>query len=290
MTTVVYPRSYLFVPGHKPALISKALRCGADAVIIDMEDAVPPHLKAEARQQVLNVLTDQGEYGSGPQVWLRINETGSTDAEKDIATFAGLVFGFRVPKANRPSDVEWAAARADGAPLIVTIETARGVTAACDIAEVSTVVRLGLGGMDLIRDLGCSDDELPMLMAKSEVVIASRAAELPGPIHSVYPYVHDKVGMSRHAAEAARLGYTAQSILSPRQIPAVHEAFSVDEAQRNWACEILEEFAASGGSPTQTAAGEFVDLPVAKRAQDVLNRAEAMVRGRGWAASVTTSP
>jgi citrate lyase subunit beta/citryl-CoA lyase len=279
MTTAVHPRSYLFVPGHKPALMAKALHCGTDAVIIDMEDAVPAGRKAEARQQVVDVLTNHDGDGTGPEIWLRINETRSHDAASDLAAFAGLVFGFRVPKVDRPADVEWAAERADGAPLIVTIETARGVAAACDIAQVASVTRLGLGGMDLIRDLGCSDDELAVLMARSQVVVASRAAGLPGPIHSIYPYVHDEEGLSRHAAGAARLGYSAQSILSPRQIRAVHAAFSVDETQRSWARAVLEAFAASGGSPTKTAAGEFIDLPVARRAQDILNRAHALLQG-----------
>ena len=107
MKTAVHPRSYLFVPGHKPALMTKALRCGADAVIIDMEDAVPAGLKAEARQQVADVLTKHDGDGTGPEIWLRINETGSPDAASDLAAFAGLVFGFRVPKADRPADVEW---------------------------------------------------------------------------------------------------------------------------------------------------------------------------------------
>jgi len=265
----VSPRSYLFVPGNRPELLRKALASPAEAVSIDLEDAVPQDQKADARARTVEFLSTIEPAGRS-RVSVRINAVRTRVAEEDLSAVAGTGVGIRVPKVEAPGDLDWVAVRAGEAPLLATIETARGLVAAPEIAAFPGVVRLGLGGLDLIRDLGCGDDPLALLFARSALVVASRAAGLPGPINSVFPQLNDEAGLERHTRHAASLGFGAQSLVSPRQIATVHRVFSPGLAEKAWAIEVLEAFDAAGGQATASATGEFIDLPVARRAAEVI--------------------
>lgn len=264
------PRSYLFVPGNRPDLIAKALASRAEAVVIDLEDAVPPDHKDDARSHTSQALTNM-QPADQARVWVRINAVRTHTAQLDLGAVAGTAVGIRVPKVDSPDDLSWVAARSPNAPLLATIETARGLSQATAIAACPGVARLGLGGLDLIRDLGCSDDPLALLYARSTLVMASRAAGLPGPINSVYPKLNDEPGLIQHARHAASLGFGAQSLLSPRQIEAVHSVFGPDAAETTWATNVLAAFEAAGGQATAGSDGEFIDLPVARRAAAIVN-------------------
>lgn len=269
------PRSYLFVPGNRPELIAKALASQAEAVVIDLEDAVPQDHKDDARSLTTQALAKM-QPADQARVWVRINAVRTHTAERDLAAVAGSTIGIRVPKVDFPDDLDWVAARSANAPLLATIETARGLNEAAAIAACPRVARLALGGLDLIRDLGCTDDPLALLYARSALVVASRTAGLPGPINSVYTKLNDEPGLIRHARHAASLGFGAQSLLSPRQIEAVHSAFGPDAAETTWATNVLAAFEAAGGQATASSSGEFIDLPVARRATAIVNHS-----GRG---------
>jgi citrate lyase subunit beta / citryl-CoA lyase len=267
----VTPRSNLFVPGHRSELIAKALAGKADAIIIDLEDAVPAELKEQARHHTAAALRTADPHRQAA-IWVRINAVRSPQAEADLTAIAQITVGIRVPKTESPDDLDWVAGRAPKRPVLPTTETARGVAAAHIIAAHPAVVRLGLGGMDLVADLGCHDDPLALLYSRSRLVAASRAAGLPGPINSIYPHPHDEPGLRSHAQHAAALGFTAQSLISPRQIDAVNDIFTPSSGRQAWARTVLESFDAAGGQPTLTPTGEFVDLPVARRAAALITR------------------
>jgi citrate lyase subunit beta / citryl-CoA lyase len=269
------PTTYLFVPGHRPELIAKARRSAADAVVIDLEDAVAPEQRPAARAATAAALAEHAAEPpeSGQRLWVRVNAAGSPEAEADLAVLGELLTRARLPKVTDPAEIDWLAARAPR--LVATlpaVESAAGLLAAPAVAAHPLVVRLGLGGVDLIGDLGCAAIPEALAYPRSVLVVASRAAGLPGPVNSVYTRLDDPDGLVRHARAAKALGFTAQSVLSPRQLEPVRAVFADFEREVAWAREVLTAFAASDGAATRTAAGDFVDLPVAERARRILSR------------------
>ena len=146
-------RSYLFAPGHNAKLLRRVFDAGADAVMLDLEDAVPPDAKQQARAMVAG-------RSRRPSAWVRINAVRTDLSAADLDAVAGLAAGIRIPKAESADDVQWVPDRAPGTPLICAIESARGLLAAPEIAAVPGVRHLSMGGVDLRRDLGAGDGNL----------------------------------------------------------------------------------------------------------------------------------
>jgi citrate lyase subunit beta/citryl-CoA lyase len=256
-------RSYLFAPGHSEKLLGRVFEAGADAVMLDLEDAVPPHAKEQARTMVTDALADRS-------AWVRINGVGTELAAADIEAVAGLAAGIRIPKVESAQDVEWVRDRAPDTPLICAIESARGLLAAEHIASMPGVRHLSLGGIDLRRDLGATDGNLQTLYARSHLVVVSRAAGIDPPIDSVYAWLDDAEGLREQAEFARSLGFFGKSAIHPRQLPIVHDVFTPTTEEVGWAQNVLDAFHAAGGEAVKLPDGEFVDLPVADRARRLL--------------------
>jgi citrate lyase subunit beta / citryl-CoA lyase len=261
-------RSYLFAPGHNEKLLGKVFDAGADAVILDLEDAVPPHDKDYARLLVADVLTTHS-------AWVRINAVGTRYAAADLAAAGARARGIRIPKVESADDVRWVAERAPGKPLLCAIETAKGVANALRIAEEPSVVHLALGGIDLRKDLGVANGGAPLQYVRSHLVVASRAAGIGPPIDSVYPHIHDEEGLRQEATISRSLGFFGKSAVHPAQLPTIHAVFDPDADEVRWAQQVLAAFAASNGAAVRLPTGEFVDLPVAERARTVLHLAKS---------------
>ena len=256
-------RSYLFAPGHNAKLLDRVFTAGADTVMLDLEDAVPPEVKARARAMVAEVLPDR-------PAWVRVNAAGTAWCEADLAAVAEHAGGIRIPKVESAEDVRWVTARAPGTPIICAIESARGLLAATEIAAVPGVRFLAMGGVDLQKDLNTTGGNLQTLYARSLLVVAARAAGIEPPIDSVYPYLDDDDGLREQAAFAASLGFFGKSAIHPRQLEILHEVFTPSAAAIDWAQTVLAAFDASDGDGLRLPGGEFVDLPVAVRARRVL--------------------
>lgn len=256
-------RSYLFAPGHNEKLLSRVFGAGADAVMLDLEDAVPPKAKRQARAMVGEVVADHA-------AWVRINAVRTDLAAADLDAIGGLAAGIRIPKVQDADDVRWVRERAPGTPLICAIETARGILAAAEIAAVPGVRHLSLGGVDLRRDLGAGDGNLQTLYARSHLVVASRAAGIDPPIDSVYARLDDDAGLREQAEFARSLGFFGKSAIHPRQLAILHEVFTPSTAELEWAHAVLDAFEAADGDAVKLEDGEFVDLPVAERARRLL--------------------
>jgi citrate lyase subunit beta/citryl-CoA lyase len=256
-------RSYLFAPGHNEKLLDRVFDAGADAIMLDLEDAVPPSAKVIARAMVADALAARS-------AWVRINTVGTELAATDLEAIAGLAAGIRIPKVESAEDVQWVRDRAPDTPLICAIETARGLIAAHQIAQVDGVRHLSLGGVDLRRDLGATDGNLQTLYARSHLVVVSRAAGLDPPIDSVYARLNDEHGLRAQTEFARSLGFFGKSAIHPRQLAVLHDVFSPSAEELEWAHTVLDAFQAAGGEPVKLADGEFVDLPVADRARRLL--------------------
>jgi citrate lyase subunit beta / citryl-CoA lyase len=259
-------RSWLFAPGHDEKLLRKVFAVGADAVLLDLEDAVPHELKDRAREMVATVAHSN-------RCWVRVNKAQTEECERDLAVLAGSVLGLRIPKVESAADVAWVAQRAPGTPLDCTVESARGVVAAFDIASAPDCALLSYGGLDLAADLGIQVGEQQTLFARSYLVLAARAAGKPPPSDGVYPLIDDDGGLRAEAEAAKRLGFYGKSAIHPRQVPIIHEVFAPTAEEVEWARQVLGAFEAAGGAATKTTSGEFVDKPVAERARQILGLA-----------------
>ena len=257
------PRSWLFAPGHNEKLLRLVFDAGADVVLLDLEDAVPPEMKDRARAMV-------AEAAASRRCWVRVNKAHSETCARDLDALAGTVLGLRIPKVESAGDVAWVAERAPDIPLDCTIESARGVIAAFDIASAPACALLSYGGLDLAVDLGISSGEQETLFARSYLVTAARAAGKPPPSDGVHPLLEDDTGLRREAEAARRLGFFGKSAIHPRQLPIIHEVFAATPEELAWATRVLAAFEKSAGAATRTEDGEFVDLPVAERARRVM--------------------
>jgi citrate lyase subunit beta / citryl-CoA lyase len=256
-------RSWLFAPGYDEKLLGKVFDVGADEVLLDLEDAVPQHLKGRARELVAAVAASK-------PCWVRTNRARSEECERDLAAVASRVSGLRIPKVETAAEVAWVAERAPGIPLDCTIESARGVLAAFEIASAPACVFLSFGGLDLAADLGSSAGEQQTLYARSHLVIAARSAGKPKPSDGVHPLLDDDSGLRKEAEAAKRLGFFGKSAIHPRQVPIIHEVFAPTLEELEWARQVMWAFEQSGGAATKTVTGEFVDRPVAERARQIL--------------------
>jgi citrate lyase subunit beta / citryl-CoA lyase len=260
-------RSYLFAPGHNHKLLAKVFDAGADAVMLDLEDAVPPDAKAAARQLVARALIEH-------PAWVRVNAAHTTWCEADLEGVGQVAFGIRIPKTESAEDVEWVIDRIPtGTPLICAIESARGVLAAPAIAAVPGVRHLAMGGVDLQRDLNTGNSNLQTLYVRSHLVLASRAAGIAPPIDSVYPHLKDPTGLREQAHFARSLGFYGKSAIHPRQLDVLHDVFSPSEDELSWAREVLAVSDDAAGEALCLPSGEFVDPPVVERARRLLELA-----------------
>jgi citrate lyase subunit beta/citryl-CoA lyase len=257
------PRSWLFAPGHNEKLLTVVFEAGADAVMLDLEDAVPTSLKDRARALV-------AEAASARPSWVRVNKPVTDTCERDLEALAGLVTGFRLPKVESPADLAWVAERAPGVPIDCTIESARGLLSAPEIANTAACSLLSYGGLDLALDLGIAGGEYETLFARSYLVVACRAAGKPPPSDGVHTLINDDDGLRLEAQAARRLGFFGKSAIHPRQVPIINSVFTTTDQERAWAFRVLAAFDASGGAATKLPDGEFVDKAVAERASLLL--------------------
>ncbi|HEX4234086.1 MAG TPA: CoA ester lyase [Caldimonas sp.] len=260
-------RSYLFVPADRPERYAKALASGADAVIVDLEDAVAPAAKEGARKSLAAWL-DAGGGG----IAVRINDAASAwfDDDLRLAARAGVV-AVVVPKTERVDDLARVRAAAPHAALLPLVETAAGIDRVREIAHAPGVARLAFGSIDLQLDLGIEEasDGDELLAFRSALVLASRLAALDAPVDGVSTAIDDAVAVEADARRARRLGFGAKLCIHPRQIAAVHAAFAPSGAEVAWAERVVAAAAAGGAVAVD---GRMVDRPVLLRAQALLAR------------------
>jgi citrate lyase subunit beta/citryl-CoA lyase len=285
-------RSYLFAPGNNQKLLNKVFNAGADAVVLDLEDAVPLSEKGEARSVVAKVLENRAR-DTTPPAYVRINGLDTDLWEEDLAVVVGPgLKGIRIPKLESAEEVMQVVAvletteqhrgiTAGSIEVVCTIETAKGVWAAPQLARCPRVTNITFGATDFAQDLGieAGPDELETLAARSRIVLASRVAGIDPPIASVYIDLTDEEGLRRSTEANRRMGFFGRSVIHPKQIPVVHEAFTpTPEAIRRAKkiIEALDRAEAEGKGTTTTEDGQFVDIAVVRRARGVIALAQAL--------------
>jgi len=263
------PRSYLFVPGNRPDRFEKALAAGADAVIIDLEDAVPPEAKAAARATLASWLTPQHP------VVVRINAPGTLWFAEDVALCAlSGVDAVMVPKAERVADLQRIATVAVTRPILPLVETATGFENARALARAEGVQRLVFGSIDFQLDLGMKGADEELLSFRAQLVLISRLADLAPPADGVSVSIDDLTQLERETARARRLGYGAKLCIHPRQVETVNRGFTPTDEELAWARRVLEAAAQARGAAAALD-GKMIDRPVILRAQSIVDEFEA---------------
>jgi citrate lyase subunit beta / citryl-CoA lyase len=271
------PLTLLYVPADRPDRVAKALTSAADVVLVDLEDAVAPSHKAEARGNVVRLLA------AGPAdraVQVRINHPSTPWHADDVAMLATLSVGVgvRIPKAESADEVRALAAALPGRALHLLVESALGVERALELAAASPqVASLGLGEADLRSDLRLDGDE-GLTWARSRVVVAARAARLPPPVMSAYTNVRDLDGLAASCRAGRALGFCGRTAIHPGQLETIRAAFLPSEAEVAAAREVLERVgsaAVEGVGTVALADGTFLDVAMVERARWVLELASA---------------
>ena len=280
MSTRRVRRSVLFVPAVRPDRFAKAVATGADAVCIDLEDGVSVEQKDEARDKALALLTERPACRA--EVMLRINEPGSDLGERDLAALVGAGVSpdsLMVPKVSGPEALTSLERRLGpalaGLPLIVQIETARGLAAADTIATASpNVAVLFFGAVDLSAELGCAIEWDALLYARSRVVAAAALAGVDA-MDTPFMDVSAPDELGEEAEAVRRLGFTGKAAIHPTQVPIIQSAFSPDVAAVAWARRMVAAYEGNQGG-VLLVDGKLIERPVIASAQRILAIADAV--------------
>jgi citrate lyase subunit beta/citryl-CoA lyase len=277
-------RTFLFAPGNHPRRTEKAFTLGADAVILDLEDACPVSEKVATR----SVIVEAMQRPRACLGYVRVNPLSTQFGYGDLVGVVQKgVDGIVVPKVESADELktaDWLLAQLErerGLPvgaidLLPIIETGKGLAAVHEIARAGTrVKRLSFGAGDFTLDMNLvwSREETELLAYRSAVVLASRAAGLEGPIDTVWVRLQDAEGFASSAAHVRALGFQGKLCIHPDQVAVANAAFSPSSGQVAWARRVVDAFKAAedSGSASIQLDGQFIDYPIVYQARRVLD-------------------
>ncbi|GAB3316554.1 HpcH/HpaI aldolase/citrate lyase family protein [Haloplanus salinarum] len=270
-------RTVLFTPGDRPERCRTAPTTGADTVVFDLEDAVPPADVAGARAAVGDLLADPAFDPGGTEVVVRVGRAPADDLDALTGAASSRLDGVMVPKATveRVATVTDALATRDlSIPILALIETATGVLDAREVAAADAVDALCFGAEDLAADLGATRtrEGTEVLYARERVVVAARAAGVDA-VDTVHTALDDDEGLRAATEFAATLGYDGKMVIHPDQVPVVVDGFTPDPERVAWARRVLDarESADCGVFEVD---GEMIDAPLLAQAERILDRTD----------------
>lgn len=276
-TTIDRLRSLLFAPAVRLEMLAKLPSTGADAVVIDCEDATPAGAKLEGRANARDLAPKIS--GQGALVFVRVNAVASSWFEDDIrdglcAVLAGVV----IPKLDQVEQLETARRALDAAgypslPILAGLETALGVADARPLLAHPRVAAAYFGAEDFIADMGGvrTEGNQEVLYARSQVALAGRLAGVPTLDQVVTDFRND-AAFEREAAEARALGFQGKLCIHPRQVPLANAGFLPSEVEVEHARRLLDAYAreSAAGVGAIEFEGQMIDEPLAARARQIL--------------------
>ena len=291
MTRPVRPRrSVLYLPGSNARALEKARSLPADALVLDLEDAVAPASKEEARARVVEAVA---RGGFGPrEVVVRVNGPATPWGADDLAAVARAgADAVLLPKVDGPGAVRAAAGRLalagapDGLALWAMIETPRGVLAADAIAGATPrLACLVAGTSDLVKDLGARHvpDRTPVLASLSLVVLAARAHGLAA-LDGVHLDLDDAAGLERACAQGRDLGFDGKTLVHPRQIAGANRAFAPSPEEVDWSRRVIDAHARAlaMGSGVVVLEGRLIEALHVENARRIVALAAAIAARDG---------
>lgn len=283
-------RSYLYVPGDRPEMLARAVERDADALVIDLEDAVVPRAKPAAREHVAAWLDGAPLAGGGPQLWVRINpvsEDGPVLDDLEVAAHPAVTGVIQAkcesPDALRTLDDSLAAAErragiaAGTLAVVPLIESAVGVLAMPSLAAAPRVRRLQAGEADLSAELGIEPgpDRTEFGWLRWTLVLTSAAAGLEPPAGPVETRLGDLAALRTSTRALRRQGFVGRAAVHPAQIPVINDVFTPSAAELEQAAMVIERFdaaVASGSGVAVTDDGHMIDEAVVRGARRLLAR------------------
>ncbi len=270
-------RVLLFTPGNRPDRFAKAAATGADGLILDLEDAVSLAGKDEARTILVEHFRagHRRDLAAGQVCGLRVNNIHTAAGVRDLDALvtSGVAPDFvLLPKVESAVEVRLYVRHLPAIPLVCTIESARGLEAATEIANADSRVRaLAFGGVDLAADLRAELAWEPLLWGRGRLVQAAATAGIAA-LDVPHVVIDDEAGLRNDAARAKAMGYTAKLAIHPKQVPPILEVFTPTPAELERARGIVAADEAAGGNVVEYQ-GKMVDAPVVKAARQLLARA-----------------
>ncbi|HEX8624589.1 MAG TPA: CoA ester lyase [Allosphingosinicella sp.] len=272
-------RSLLFVPGDRPDRMEKALRAGADGLILDLEDAVAPAVKPEARRHVAAFLN----ANSTAKLWVRINPLDGDESDKDLAAILpSHPDGIVLPKAEGGASVGELTRRltergnATAQILAIATETPAAIFQLGTYGGAKRLAGLTWGAEDLPAAIGAATSREPdgrftppYELARSLCLFGAAAAGV-APIETVYPAFRDLDGLAAYAARARRDGFTGMMAIHPDQVPVINAAFTPSESEVAHARAVVAAFEANPGAGALSLDGRMIDRPHLLQAQRTL--------------------
>ena len=274
------PRSMLFVSGEKVERFAKAMAAGADLVCIDLEDAVHPERKGEARGQVLGWLKGVVRSAPSAEVALRVNGLRTLDGIRDVLAFveSGVkVDWLLLPKTENATDIQtleaWCGAQVGAFAALV--ETPLGIENLAAIGRAGGKLgALMLGGADLSAELDAQFNWDGLLSARGRLVNAAKAASLQAWDVPNVDLSSDE-GLASETRKALALGFGCKTAIHPQQIKTIHAAFTPTPAEIEWATVLLQAVPEGQGSGAFLFQGKMVDAPLLKKARRIAELARA---------------
>lgn len=283
----VTPRSWLFVPATRPERFDKAANSGADAVIIDLEDAVESADKPQAREHIAEYVaqydkrkTDRAEVAlkSGTtELWLRLNN--DAHLTEDLVLCQSLaehevISGIVLPKVTKVSQVELVFESLK-LPVVAQIESAQGISQLEAIAQSEGLMALSYGRLDISNELdltaGSQAEQDFFTHLRIQIRLVSQAHNLTAPIESIYADFKNETAMKATAGYVSDLGFSGMLCIHPRQVNIANQAFKASDSQLAFATKVIEHYQKTGDS-TFAIEGVMVDLPVILQCQRLLQQ------------------
>jgi citrate lyase subunit beta/citryl-CoA lyase len=266
-------RTWLYVPATRPERFEKAAASGADRIIIDLEDAVAPDAKEEARSRLA-----AAALPSTVQVYVRVNGNDTRWFDEDVAAAARLpIAGVMLPKATAAEQVAaLAVALPEQKTIVPLVETAAGLWNVLEVARAPRVERLAFGAVDFQLDVGMAGGAVELAYARSRIAIASRVAGIGAPVDAISEAIDDAAQIEADAREGRRFGFGGKMCIHPRQVTAIHAAYRPSASEIAWARGLLEALAARSGDDRGVFLyrGAMVDRPFIERARQIVAACE----------------
>lgn len=264
--------TWLFVPATKIERVAKAFASGADAVIVDLEDAVAQADKAQARD-ALQQYYDSADY---QPVWVRINQAGSTDYAEDIKLCEQMpnLAGIILPKAEQAADIEYIK-HLSGLSVIALVESAVGLHNLDNMASAPGLLAFSYGFLDFCNDLnvqvGTAAADIIANQIRYQLLISSKVHQLSAPIDTVYPEFNDSEGLSQRVQLWSQMGMSGMLCIHPKQVATVKESLRPSDADIEFAKRVIAEYERTGTAVFKVE-GNMIDAPVIQRCYQLLNR------------------
>jgi citrate lyase subunit beta/citryl-CoA lyase len=269
-------QTFLFAPGHRPEFFTKALNSSSKAIIIDLEDAVPPEQKTQAREHIRE-FWQSCSAASRQKLLIRINPIDSPFTNDDVAFLNTLSGELQVvlPKAESFQQLGWLVKNVPHLHIIIPIiESAHGIDRVKEIAAHPLTLRLALGNIDMQADLGliCDALESELLPVRFAITLASRLANIAPPIDGVTTAIHQPDLLVQDTHRAKRLGFGAKLCIHPKQVDIVIGCFLPSTEEIEYAKRVIAADQSAQGAAVQLD-GKMIDRPVVLLAKRTLQLA-----------------